>query len=127
MLPALRNLDFCHVFSTRDAYRSQKDISSLFDRSSCNLQRICLRQVTLTGHELTILLQGLPALVELVIEERRRKDRVQEDALVMVTAQVLKRMAHDVSKSSPVESLLRGPKLKRFHIIARFGFDDHWT
>jgi hypothetical protein len=73
----------------------------------------------LTGQELAILLQGLPSLVELVIEERSITEFAQEDALTMVTAQVLKQMTHDASGSSH----LLVPKLKRLHIIARLDFD----
>jgi hypothetical protein len=91
--------------------------------SSSNLQRMCLHHAHLKDHELVALLQGLPSLIELVIEEPPWIYQNPVVSSVMVTAELLEQMTYNVSRSSLLGSILLVPKLKWLDIIFRLGFD----
>ncbi|KIM85837.1 hypothetical protein PILCRDRAFT_817078 [Piloderma croceum F 1598] len=109
VLPALQ------VLAIRDSPNMIQPprVSSFLDRSSCNLQHLTLRTYW-TGPELIVFLQGLPSLVEVVIEEV---------TLEVVAEQVLRGMTYDASRSSLAGSHVLLPKLKRLSFLARLDFD----
>jgi hypothetical protein len=110
VLPALQVLAICDYRMYSDV--TQPHVSSFLDRSSCNLQHLTL-QINWTDHDFIMLLQGLPSLVEVVIDEA---------GLEMVTEQVFRRMTYDASRSLPGSHVLV-PKLKRLTFSAQLAFD----
>jgi hypothetical protein len=111
VLPALQVLAICDYGMYSDV--TQPHVSSFLDRSSCNLQHLTL-QINWTDYDFIVFLQGLPSLVEVVIDEA---------SLEMVTEQVFRRMTYDASRSSLPGSHVLVPKLKRLTLSTRLAFD----
>ena len=107
-LPALRVLN---IISSANVH--QTHVSYFLDRSSCNLQCLILH-IYWTSPELIVFLQGLPSLVEVAIEEVYSG---------MVNEEVLRRMTHNVSRSSSPGPHVLVPKLKRLSFSAKLAFD----
>ena len=111
---ALQDLDIVRPLAENATLAlPQNAVASMLDRSSCNLQRLRLFRIGISGDELVAILQAQPSLVELVIHEPTSP---------IVTKRVLKRMTHNMSHSFSTASPLVVPNLKRLELFAQFPF-----
>ncbi|KAL0066177.1 hypothetical protein AAF712_006802 [Marasmius tenuissimus] len=80
-------------------------VTDFLSRSSCTLTSLCLKHLPITGDQAITLLEHIPTLVSLEIEERPRTDEDPDEVPLpnrIITQTFLQRLAidHDVFRSS---------------------------